>query len=101
MGFGAGVGPAVPVAVAGGPPSTGCGPLIGVPADNCGNLPETSIFSPPAPACECCWASDDVTVVLDTCRDPDERRPLDEPAINVKIKPINKLVKIVGQIQMS
>lgn len=30
------------------------------------------------PAWFCC-ASDDVTVVLDTCRDPDERRPLDEP----------------------
>lgn len=27
-----------------------------------------------------CAASVDVTVVLDTCREPDDRRPLEEPA---------------------
>lgn len=84
MGFGAGVGPAVPVAAVGGTPSTGCGPLIGVPADSCVNLPDTSILIPPAPDCECCCASDDVTVVLDTCREPDERRPLDEPVRSIR-----------------
>lgn len=33
----------------------------------------------------CCCASDDVTVVLDTCRDPDDLRPL-EPACKNKNK---------------
>lgn len=33
----------------------------------------------------CCCASDDVTVVLDTCRDPDDLRPLE---------PVNKWSKL-------
>lgn len=73
VGFGAVVGPAVPVADADCSPSTGGGPLTAFGADG----------GPPGPAGPApCWAacaSEDVTVVLDTCRDPDDRRPLDEP----------------------
>jgi hypothetical protein len=35
---------------------------------------------PPIPPAFDCCASVDVTVVLDTCLDPDDRRPLDDPA---------------------
>ncbi len=60
VGFGAGVGPAAPVA---GTMPSGGGPFPILTA---------------IPGWDCC-ASVDVTVVLDTCREPDERRPLDEP----------------------
>lgn len=43
-----------------------------------------------APDAFCCCASDDVTVVLDTCRDPDDLRPLEpvnsKKKTNVKIE---------------
>ena len=43
-----------------------------------------------------CCASVDVTVVLDTCREPEDRRPLDEPA--QIIKPLrNKCTKILDR----
>lgn len=53
------------------------GPSVtgGVPAFPLGPLP----FGVVAPPELDCWASVDVTVVLDTCREPDDRRPLDEP----------------------
>lgn len=61
VGFGAGAGPVEPVV--GTIPSGGNGPL--------------PMFTD-MPDWDCC-ASVDVTVVLDTCLEPDERRPLDEP----------------------
>lgn len=74
VGFGAGVGPAVPVPVDGTIPSVGGGGFAGFVA--------LLIGKPPGiPCCWFCCASDDVTVVLDTCRDPDDRRPLEEPTI--------------------
>lgn len=76
VGFGAGVAPGVPAACAGGIPSTGGGPLTAFGGG--GTAP--GIGGPPA--WFCCWDSDDVTVVLDTWREPDERRPLDEPELN-------------------
>lgn len=63
VGFGAGVGPAA-TAVNAIPSGGGGGPL--------------PIFTD-MPVWDC-WASVDVTVVLDTCREPDDRRPLDDPA---------------------
>lgn len=63
VGFGAGAGPVVPDV--GTMPSGGNGPL--------------PIFTD-RPDCWDCCASVDVTVVLETCRDPDDRRPLDDPA---------------------
>lgn len=60
VGFGAGVGPAAPV--------------VGAIPSGGGPFPILTAI----PGWDCC-ASVDVTVVLDTCREPDERRPLDEP----------------------
>lgn len=60
VGFGAGVGPAAPV--------------VGTIPSGGGPFPILTAI----PGWDCC-ASVDVTVVLDTCREPDERRPLDEP----------------------
>lgn len=59
----------------------GCprGPSVtgGVPALPLGPLP----FGVVAPPEFDCAASVDVTVVLDTCREPDDRLPLDEPEL--------------------
>lgn len=74
VGFGAAVGFGVPLPVAGGIPSTGNDTFVWVDG--------FVIGGPTIPAAIFCWASDDVTVVLDTCRDPDDRRPLDEPKWN-------------------
>jgi hypothetical protein len=54
-----------------------------------GGLPKRPVVVPLAPVTplplpgpdEFGCASDDVTVVLETCRDPDDRRPLEDPAV--------------------
>lgn len=73
--------------------AAGLGPVFGTPLTS--GIPPGSRFPlvgtpfpfPTAGAIlllfDCC-ASVDVTVVLDTCREPDDRRPLDEPAQIIK-----------------
>lgn len=58
--------------------------------------PPALLIGPPGPtegAVDCCCglpcASELVTVVLDTWRDPDERRPDEEPAIGFRNKEIS------------
>lgn len=76
VGFGGAAGFGVPLPVAGGIPSTGNDTFVGVAGLVTG--------TPIAPAAEFCCASDDVTVVLDTCLDPDDLLPLVEPNFSMK-----------------
>lgn len=86
----AGLGPVLGTPLTSGIPPGGRFPLVGTP------------FPFPFPMAgailllfDCC-ASVDVTVVLETCLEPEDRRPLDEPA--QIIKPLrNKCTKILGR----
>lgn len=61
-----------------GMPSMESGPLLTPPPPTPPPLPMLTGGSPPTDCWDCC-ASVEVTVVLDTWREPEERRPLDDP----------------------